>query len=501
MIVEFKFNYLSDNGVLLYFLDFYAKNSGLKYSIHQNANEISLFIDEENEDKILKFGDESMNLIPNSIFLADSEVKVCSDFLQTNVQILNPNLPNLTPKMLKAKEITRNEFGILSGISVKKDGKFVQISDENWEEMSEFAFLQLLHNQTLEICDDIGEVKILPYIDFKSDFILPSNLLAISKMFAPDEKSLIALASFEKPILNLKLNAIFRKNHVEAPAFFDVKITKDLFLFKVFERLYLNGVFFLSAKTSQKRFKIAILENKFLVVSPSNLASKKKQNLEKTNVFSEICTEFGVENNVNIHINLDINEPDFIMLHKDTKRFSLLKFIIPATFDEIYDEIKSDETGAKLLCNFEKSFKFPNGKIPVQICEKPNFYGIFEIIARIIFNSSAQNLVENAKLFLGKKGAKVDFCVKQGVDFNLIALIKSAMAYRLAGSDEKLLSYGIIESLAYFLSDHFDNIEQDLGYENIIATGSLFGESIFTNTCVKLISKIKFSDQIGLCVC
>ena len=228
---------------------------------------------------------------------------------------------------------------------------------------------------------------------------------------------------------------------------------------------------------------------------------KKKQNLEKTNVFSEICTEFGVENNVNIHINLDINEPDFIMLHKDTKRFSLLKFIIPATFDEIYDEIKSDETGAKLLCNFEKSFKFPNGKIPVQICEKPNFYGIFEIIARIIFNSSAQNLVENAKLFLGKKGAKVDFCVKQGVDFNLIALIKSAMAYRLAGSDEKLLSYGIIESLAYFLSDHFDNIEQDLGYENIIATGSLFGESIFTNTCVKLISKIKFSDQIGLCVC
>ena len=73
--MEFKFNYLSDNGVLLYFLDFYAKNSGLKYSIHQNANEISLFIDEENEDKILKFGDESMNLIPNSIFLADSEVK------------------------------------------------------------------------------------------------------------------------------------------------------------------------------------------------------------------------------------------------------------------------------------------------------------------------------------------------------------------------------------------------------------------------------------------
>ena len=91
--------------------------------------------------------------------------------------------------------------------------------------------------------------------------------------------------------------------------------------------------------------------------------------------------------------------------------------------------------------------------------------------------------------------------MKQGIDFNLIALIKSAMAYRLAGSDEKLLSYGIIESLAYFLSDHFDNIEQDLGYENIIATGSLFSESIFTNTCVKLISKIKFSDQIGLCVC
>lgn len=498
MIVQFKFSYLSENKILAYFLDFYAKNSGLKYSLHRKDKEISLYVEGES-DELLKFGDESMNLIPNSIFLADSEVKIVEVAEPTNIPIPEMKLSNITPKMLKSKELVRNEFGILSSVSVFNGEDMVAVSEQNFDELLEWAFLRLLHNQKIQITDDLGVQTIIPYVDFTSNFIMPSNLLAISKMFNPDEKSLIAMASFERPIVNLKISAIFRKNHQNAPAFFDVKITKDLFLFKLFEKLYLNGVFFLSVKTDSKRFKITTLDERFLVVNHANFAPEIKPYVlnatsPRTTLFKAICTEFGIENVTNIHLNLSKTAEDFIRIFKDDKPFSLLRFNLPSSFEELKNQIIADEIGAKLLQNFEAKFGYPSG----EIVAKDNFYSLFDITSKILFGKNADYLVQNAKEFLGKKGVKIDYKMADKTEFDTVKFIKSAMSYKLAVCDEKLLSYGIVESLAYFLSDYFDIIDEDLGFAHIVATGTLFEEKIFTSVCQKLIAKLKFSDEFGL---
>ena len=56
-------------------------------------------------------------------------------------------------------------------------------------------------------------------MDFSADFLIAAGVGALDGIFASDEKSKIALAAFEKPLISLKTNAIFRKNHEDTPKF------------------------------------------------------------------------------------------------------------------------------------------------------------------------------------------------------------------------------------------------------------------------------------------
>ena len=75
------------------------------------------------------------------------------------------------------------------------------------------------------------------------------------------------------------------------------------------------------------------------------------------------------------------------------------------------------------------------------------------------------------------------------------------MSIKLAGSDDKLLSYGFIDSLAYFLSDYFDLLKEEFKSEAILLTGSLFEEKNLANLILNLTQNshnAKFSNQYGL---
>ena len=78
MIVAYEFNYLNENAMIAHFLLFYARKSALEFCLKKEASLISLFV-RGGEDEILKFSDEAMPLIPNSIFLAKSSVRVVDE--------------------------------------------------------------------------------------------------------------------------------------------------------------------------------------------------------------------------------------------------------------------------------------------------------------------------------------------------------------------------------------------------------------------------------------
>ena len=75
------------------------------------------------------------------------------------------------------------------------------------------------------------------------------------------------------------------------------------------------------------------------------------------------------------------------------------------------------------------------------------------------------------------------------------------MSYKVAGVDDEVLSYGFIDSLAYFLSDYFDLLKEEFESEAVLLTGSLFEEKNLANLTLNLTQKThnaKFSNRYGL---
>lgn len=268
MIVEFKFNYTNKENFIAYFLDFYAKQSSLEYSIYKKDDDISLFIKGE-EKELLDFSDKSMTMIPNSVFLNKSEVKVVDEMKNSNFKIPMLKFSNLTPMVVRNyvnhSGSLVNECGIFSNISVFYENEFVKITEENYKNFIEICALNLIHNQILHLKDKNDDFFIKNDLDFTSDFIMPTSFKSIDKMFIVDEKSYIALSSYEKPVINLKLNTLFKQNHQKTPTFFDIKAASDFFIFALLDKLYENGINFVSIKGKVK-FKAKVLDDRFLVI-------------------------------------------------------------------------------------------------------------------------------------------------------------------------------------------------------------------------------------------
>ncbi|MBP3207404.1 MAG: hypothetical protein J6M21_03975 [Campylobacter sp.] len=507
MIIEFEFIYNNDNALIAHFLDFYAQKSGLKYALNLEKNFTRLFVIGE-EKELLKFSDEYMNLIPNSVFLAKTSVKVVETAKEHNFVGGEFKSSNFTPSAIKAYQensaLNANEFGVLSSVSVLQNGEFKQVCKENFNELLDFCFTELFHNQNLQIKLDDQICELNANADFNADFLMPTSLKALSKIFVADEKIVVALASYEKPLLNLKTNSIFRGNHEKVPAFFDVKFAGDFFIYALFSKLFEEEIFFVSVKADKSKFiKIAVLDEQFLVINNPNFIDKKSKNFlnskDDKNLanFALFCDEMGVFDKKILQVFLSKNHNDTIKVFDKDLQVSMLNIKIWESYEELKDEICSDEIGCRLFENFSKSYDFPKGKINANA----SFYGLFDIVSKILFDKDAQYLLDCSKDFLGKKGVRIDFSVDKNSNFNCVKFIKSAMSFKLAGSDDKLLSFGFIDSLAYFLSDYFDLLKEEFESEAILLTGSLFEEKNLANFILNLTQNshnAKFSNQYGL---
>ena len=333
MIVAYEFNYLNENAMIAHFLLFYARKSALEFCLKKEASLISLFV-RGGEDEILKFSDEAMPLIPNSIFLAKSSVRVVdeggaeakalkfngmfkdassgdlSKFLEDEISNAHSTAKfnNFTPRVMKEylahAEPSQNEFGVISGTDVLHEGKFKAVCRDNFAGLLELCRINLFHAQQVQIKRGGATFTLKADVDFSADFLIAAGVGALDGIFVSDEKSKIALAAFEKPLISLKTNAIFRKNHEDTPKFFDVKLAGDIFVFALGRALASDGIYFLSAKcesAAQKNqiFKVAPLQNGFLIVQNedflSDAASAYLKNSKDKNsaLFALTCRERG----------------------------------------------------------------------------------------------------------------------------------------------------------------------------------------------------------------
>ena len=318
----------------------------------------------------------------------------------------------------------------------------------------------------------------------------------ISAIFVADEKSLIALASFEKPLICLKTTALFRTAHENAPLDFLVRTAWDINIYRICEQLDIN---FLKVSRKKEIFTISILQDCFLPVfgvdfiGQSDLNLINSKNDKDLALFGLKLNEFDLFEKPVANIFLSKTKNDFIKVFKDKDEYEVLKINIPKSFEEIYENINLDENGKNLLNNFKAKFALPKGQIHAQ----NSFFGLFEIIQNLLgFKFEICSLANDFTL---PKGVRIDFRLKNKNEFDCIKAIKSVISYAVAGADSKNISFGLIESLAYFISDFGDTIKDEFECENFVLCGSLFECKALSNTVLKLTNNnFKFSEQYPL---
>lgn len=490
MTLAFHFECLKNGEILSFLLQNFARN--LPHAIERNGENITLFVSGE-EGELGSFADHLAKNLPFSIFVKESKVLAAKDLPAGCQNTQNLSLNNITPsqieKFLRDLEPCENEFSVLSDICVSDQS----VNSKNFSALLEECVSKIKGGQGLNLKDKSCEYELKAFENFKDiHFIIPTNLKALPKVFVADERSQITLASFEKPIISLKTNSIYRQNHSQAPSFFDVKAAKDLFIYALGMKLSQLGVNFLGAKILKQKeppLKLIQLEN-------SSVA------LNNFSYFKMADSEILGDGGLNLEILLCKFSDDKINLARKNDKTSVLFVPKFSNFSEIYDEISKDEGGAKLLESYRLAYGLPEGDIP----RRESFFSLLCVAGRIFgfsddFLKSGEILLANAMDFNGAKGVRIDCKMKSKLEFDAVKFIKSGMSFYLAGAGERNISFGYIESMAYFLSDFSFELRDEFGVQNVLLGGSLFECKTASNLIKKHLNpniKTKFDIGFGI---
>lgn len=511
MILVYEFEYANSNENLAFFLNFYAKKSGFSYGIEQEGLYTRLYLEGEQEE-LLKFSDEISTLIPHSIFLSNSRVFV-SDELKGEQKEFQNTLSNITPKMIQdfhEGKISASENEIFSDIKLFKDDIFEAVTKENFKELLDFAILSFKKGEGLKFKDLEGNFEILNFAELSGNFdiLMPTKLKNLPKIFISDQNSQIALASYEKPVVELKTSTLYRQNHPNAPHFFDVKAPRDIFIYAICERLFEEGVNFVALKCDKELFKAIVLENEYIFSNAQIyykngfsdfIEASKDKNLAN---FYLSVDELGLKDENKLRVFLSKFEDDEFKIYTKNNDFEVLNLQIPSSFEEIFEMISKEEGGDRLVANFSANFPLASGSI-----NTPNsFFSLFCIVGKIFgfdndFKKAGIKLLQNAMDFNGPKGPRLDFKMASKTGFDIVKFVRSGMSFRLAGVDDKILSFGYLESFAHFIADFCDVLREDFEFKHILLQGSLFECKALSNLMTKHLRvgvSAKFSKGLSL---
>jgi len=219
MILKFSFKIISTSLFLENFLLKELEENNLEGKLIKNKNQVDLFV-KASQEELEEFADKLSQDVPVSLFLKDTKVEVVEEYPKENYEL--PSYPKrdfpFCPKCLKKAQKEFNPFvkcdvcgynGEYSNLVYKNFEKIIKNDNQNIFKNLANA---LVNGGIIKIKTFSGYrvVSLLNEKNFKNisnDFeILSVDLNAINDLFALSKGEIIALGSFEKPILRLPVN-------------------------------------------------------------------------------------------------------------------------------------------------------------------------------------------------------------------------------------------------------------------------------------------------------
>jgi hypothetical protein len=543
MILRFVFKTPSNQGIIEKICIRVAEKSGVKLGLSRDLDAIYAYV-EGDENKIEEFSRNLANELPLSVFLKSLSAEVVDEFKDDLIR----DFPDISlppcPKCLKEVKDHQNPhyYDIFHHCEVcgyKAKGKIEnpkELFDSLREKLKEGKISIQTMNGAYEISSDLENAEI----------IVAKDLASVAKYFMAFEGDAKALGSIEKPLVKLKTNLEFKKTYgISTPAF-DVKLPDCMVLELLYEGL---DIPLLGLKKTTKptdlSFEVEVEEipkavvtdsknkdvllysgdrgvvpkfEKFVkegllgvykkygaysqesksVIDYKNLPSfPKKEAKPAFSGFFGVLNQWEMEDKTTIGFCFYKEDESKILIN--SPKFGLVEYIdfrfYFDDFEEIFALIGSmNETGKKLVSNFSQKRPelFENAlKADISSDKKGIFYlwGLIGIVLGLDNNikNAAQKLLKYANEAMTKKGPRIDYKLESN-NLNPLWAIRTAMSFNLAGVDNYLLSYGVVESFAEFLSNTYESVNKETPLDGAVIVGDMF-EGEFLNKIYSYIDK------------
>ncbi|BCX79614.1 hypothetical protein [Campylobacter sp. 19-13652] len=517
MILLFEFSYASNNDLFVPLIHCVLKSDEcvgvkFKHQIVKEHNKIKLYISSD-EAGLSVLSDVLSRRLPHSLFLLDTNVSALNEgkflFNEGALSLQIPEISNITPvqiqSFLNQKELNCNEFGILSDMRVNGEA----VNSANFNSLLTSCLNALLDKKSVSLSDKFHSFSVAAGVIFSdSCYIMPTNLKHISRLFIADEAAGVCLASFEKPLVKLRLSAIYKNAHEGSPKYFHVGLARDIFMYALCVRLSETGVDFLSIKASEyfsEPFIAMPCENGSVVCSGegylSNVEADFVKNSDDKNfaLYALSAYEFGLlKQESSLRVFLSKTRADEVEIVKNGESTRVLRFGTISSWEEIFSEISRLEGGERLLENYKKEFSLPSGGLNL----KEGFFAIFAMAGLLLglsddMRSAGEAMLELSSEFNANRGVRIEFKMQSATEFDIARAIRSVMSFRLAGAGEKNIAYGLAESLAHFLDEFIANVKNECSIKLAIGSGSLFANKALLSLCAKH-AGVKFSREYAL---
>ncbi|MDX1808285.1 MAG: hypothetical protein R3331_01970 [Sulfurospirillaceae bacterium] len=559
MTLAYQFEYISINMVLENFLKVICDDFKIKYSINKLDTVATLFVS-DTEERLHKFADYIAYYLPLSIFLKSTNAEVVGDIYEKSISPKECTiaLPFTKRAITLAQDpssvffnnpFTPNEVGKncencdASLIFSKENNILIANNSLSYQQVYDEVADLIARNKSVTIKTPTGNFEFSKVskkqLRNKNNFeIIPTDLSNVQKMVILDENEIRNLASIEKPIIRAKINSIYASTNILSQKTVKIRMPNTLLLQFICDKLYKIGVDFIvktkidieeqyfidyDARTPKiDDIEICVLENNEVLIlkGHDDLPSELVNGLESIEVpaikqYASILKERDLFNYKSSCFYFSKIHDDAIMFFNEKEEIlEFVKFHTFTSIEEIFKKIEEEgKSGQTLVKNYKNTYPdiyeaAQDTEIPETLAQ--NLFSLFAFASIILgfsydFEEAAEILIENAEAYGGQKGPRIEFSLRENnkikSDFDAIKMIRSAMSFKLAGTEDLTLSFGFLDSFSYFLSDIADTHKATLQSSKITLGGSLFGYKRLTEmTCKNLLSshKIYFNRELPI---
>ncbi len=226
MVLEYKFEYVSNNNTIIKFIDNILKKENLSYKILRDDDFIYLYVEGE-EEELLENSNTLAQKIPMSIFLKNYTLEVVPQMPKKDYKFKSDyfNLPYCSNCLanIENKESTNfyNPFfkcdicGATCDVrTLKLYKKYDEIEFKSYKELFELLALKIQEDSRIKIKTKSVEYTFYKTIkpQSKKEKLICTNMSSLSKLVVNAKAKTVALFSIEKPSLDFQINGVYKTN-------------------------------------------------------------------------------------------------------------------------------------------------------------------------------------------------------------------------------------------------------------------------------------------------